>query len=998
MKSSRIQSAKHALYLLPLLLIFGTKSAIAQITPATDGTGTIVQTQNNQINISGGTQAGSNQFHSFQQFGVNAGQTANFMANPNIANILGRVMGGDTSLINGMLQVSGSNANLYLINPAGIVFGKDSSLNIPAAFTATTANGIGFGNGNWFNAIGSNNYATLTSNPTSFGFIGTSGSLVNAGNLSVNPGQSIALVGGTVVNTGTIAAPGGNITIAAIPGEKMVRIGQAGTVLSLDLPTSDRALINAPITTPLSLPALLTGGSIPSAMGVVVEDGVIKLTGGSASVNGTLNIDGTGSQSGGNAIVYADNHLSFGGTIAAKGGELGGNGGFVDTSGKGSISIAPNAKVLTTAVKGSIGTWLIDPTDLEVVATGGNGTSTIGADTIVTNLNTTSVNLQADNSITVNAAIDASGNANAGNLTLTAPTANLNQAIVLKTGSTLSGTAATVNVGATGTVQNGVDVAATGGTVKLATATYTLANTVNITKNIIVNGAGSASTKVSGNNAVQVFNVAAGSTVTLEGMSIVNGKTIGPNGNNFSNGGNGEGGGIYNAGTLTVSNSTFSGNFSNGGDGFGEFGVGGVGNGGGIYNAGILIVSNSTFSGNSINGGNNNVRADKGSGGGIYNAGTLTVNNSTLSGNSNEDVFGGGIYNAGILTVSNSTLSGNSAVSGGGINNSNTGILTVNNSTINGNSARTGSGINNDGGKLTVNNSTISNNIAQLYGGGIFNIYGTVTVNNSTISSNSAKFGGGISNLDGLALTVNNSTISGNSAQDGGGIYSTGGSVRIFSGDIYVLSGAMTIGNSIVSGNTASRGSEIYSVLTSGLNITSQGYNLFGHSNNNGLVGITVVATDITAALELNQIIGVLANNGGPTQTHALIFGSPAIGTGDPTVTTPDQRGEGRVGITDIGAFESKFIPTPPIPLPTPIPIEPTPQPAESIPIDRTHNLESPDPRKPFPSISNSKALLCAVRALNSNFQLNDPYQGIETCASKTPEIEEIDRKTQPDR
>ena len=244
-----------------MLLTFGAKSAIAQITPATDGTGTVVQTQNNQINISGGTQAGQNQFHSFQQFGVNAGQTANFMANPNIANILGRVTGGDASLINGILKVSGSNANLYLINPAGIVFGKDASLNVPGAFTATTANGIGFGNGNWFNAIGSNNYATLTANPTSFGFVGTSGSLVNAGNLSVNPGQSIALVGGTVVNTGTIAAPGGDITIAAIPGGKMVRIGQAGTVLSFDLPMSDRVLINSPMTsgrsqtiaTPLSL-------------------------------------------------------------------------------------------------------------------------------------------------------------------------------------------------------------------------------------------------------------------------------------------------------------------------------------------------------------------------------------------------------------------------------------------------------------------------------------------------------------------------------------------------------------------------------------------------------------------------------------------------------------------------------------------------------------------------------------------------------------------------
>ena len=524
MKTDRFLAAKLALILLPVLLTFGTKGAIAQITPAKDGTGTIVQTQNNQLNISGGTQAGRNQFHSFQQFGVNAGQTANFMSNPNIANIIGRVTGGDASLINGMLKVSGGNANLYLINPAGIVFGKDASLNVPAAFTATTANGIGFGTGNWFNAIGSNNYATLTANPTSFGFSGVSGSIVNAGNLSVTPGQSIALVGGTIVNTGTIVAPGGNITIAAIPGGKMVRIGQAGTVLSLDLPISDKALIKAPITTPLSLPALLTGGSVPSAMGVVVEDGVIRLIGGSASVTGTLNADGTGLQNGGNVVAYADNHLSFGGTISAKGGELGGNGGFVDTSGKGTIAIAPNAKVLTTAAKGLRGTWLIDPADLEVIdgtdgSVGGEG-STIGAGTIVAALDGTNVDLQATNSITVNAAIDASLNTNAGNLILTAPTANLNQAIVLKTGSTLSGTATTVNVGAAGTVQNGVDVSAAGGTVNLAAATYTLANEVGIAKDITVRGAGAGSTTVDGDNAVRVFNIAAGSTVTLDGMSI----------------------------------------------------------------------------------------------------------------------------------------------------------------------------------------------------------------------------------------------------------------------------------------------------------------------------------------------------------------------------------------------------------------------------------------------------------------------------------------------
>jgi filamentous hemagglutinin family protein len=100
-----------------------------------------------------GKQTGANLFHSFDKFNVNAGQTANFISTPDIQNILGRVNavnGG--SLIDGKLQVIGL-ANLFLMNPAGIVFGKGASLDINGAFTATTAKAIDF-NGKWFNASG----------------------------------------------------------------------------------------------------------------------------------------------------------------------------------------------------------------------------------------------------------------------------------------------------------------------------------------------------------------------------------------------------------------------------------------------------------------------------------------------------------------------------------------------------------------------------------------------------------------------------------------------------------------------------------------------------------------------------------------------------------------------------------------------------------------------------------------------------------------------------
>jgi filamentous hemagglutinin family protein len=114
------------------------------ITPTADGTGTVVSPNGNQFNILGGTVSGdgANLFHSFEKFGLNSGQSATFLSNPQIQNILGRVVGGNPSLINGLIQVSGGNSNLFLMNPAGIIFGPNASLNIPASFSATTATGM----------------------------------------------------------------------------------------------------------------------------------------------------------------------------------------------------------------------------------------------------------------------------------------------------------------------------------------------------------------------------------------------------------------------------------------------------------------------------------------------------------------------------------------------------------------------------------------------------------------------------------------------------------------------------------------------------------------------------------------------------------------------------------------------------------------------------------------------------------------------------------------
>src|SRR6476661_1064332 len=312
-------------------------SANAQpIAPAADGTNTVVTPNGNRYDISGGSFSGdrANLFHSFTQFGLSEGQTANFLTNPNIQNILGRITGGNPSLINGLIQVTGGNSNLFLMNPAGMIFGPNASLNVPGSFNATTATGIGFGNNQWFSAIGNNNWATLIGTPNSFAFTNwPGGSIVNSGNLTVAPSQSLSLIGGTVVNTGQLTAPSGNILISAVPGNNLVRISQAGNLLSLDIqPTANQSSLPNNWTQPvLSLPELLTGQGVAQATGLTVNpNGEVVLTGnaavpvtaGTAIASGTLNVSGN---TGGTVNILGDKVGVIAGNINASGINGGGN-------------------------------------------------------------------------------------------------------------------------------------------------------------------------------------------------------------------------------------------------------------------------------------------------------------------------------------------------------------------------------------------------------------------------------------------------------------------------------------------------------------------------------------------------------------------------------------------------------------------------------------------------------------------------------------------------
>jgi parallel beta helix pectate lyase-like protein/polymorphic membrane protein len=434
-----------------------------------------------------------------------------------------------------------------------------------------------------------------------------------------------------------------------------------------------------------------------------------------------------------------------------------------------------------------------------------------------------------------------------------------------------------------------------------------------VTHNVTINGPGAASLAVNGNATFRVFNISASTNVTISGLTITNGF--------LSNGFDG-GGGLRNDGGLNLSDVTVSGNSATSP----SYGGGGIWNRGGLTLSNVTVSSNSavnafgcggilnesgttlTITDSIISG---NSAPSNGDGGGIkFSNAQVTVMNSTVSDNSCAGIGGGIFYNAGgTLTVTNTTISNNSAGTGGGMGSYLGGlgvtIVTVTDSTISGNTAGSGGGIYNYPQALTVISSTISGNSAGDGGGILQNgSDGGLTVINSTISGNSSSgYGGGISNYStNNAETLKNSTLSGNSAPagNGGAIFNQGGPSTLQIGD--------TVLNAGPSGGT---------IFNNGGTVTSLGYNLA--SDNGG--GVLTGPGD---QINTDPMLGPLQDNGGPTFTHALLPGSPAIDHGDPSFTPPpdyDQRGPGYPRVMnariDIGSFEVQATPTP-TPTPTP--------------------------------------------------------------------------------
>jgi filamentous hemagglutinin family protein len=216
-----------------------SNTALAQVT--SDGTvNTQVNQNGNVAEITGGQTRGGNLFHSFRDFSVRTGDTASFLNSNDIANIFSRVTGGNISNINGLIKSNGS-ANLFLINPAGILFGENARLDVGGSFLGSTADSVLFEDGE-FSAVNNLNQPILTINaPIGLGLRDQPADIVNRSvvqnsaeevvGLEVNPGNNLAFVGGNIrLDRGNLTAKGGNIELGGLTEAGIVSINEDGSL------------------------------------------------------------------------------------------------------------------------------------------------------------------------------------------------------------------------------------------------------------------------------------------------------------------------------------------------------------------------------------------------------------------------------------------------------------------------------------------------------------------------------------------------------------------------------------------------------------------------------------------------------------------------------------------------------------------------------------------------------------------------------------------------
>ncbi|MBE8967459.1 filamentous hemagglutinin N-terminal domain-containing protein [Nostocales cyanobacterium LEGE 12452] len=397
-------SIKNILFLCLISIAFSQASpAKAQITPDNTLGAEASQLNQNQIingalgdKINGGATRRSNLFHSFSEFNIKEGQRVYFANPTGIENILTRVTGGNASNIFGTLGVDGA-ANLFLINPSGILFGENAQLDVQGSFVGTTANGVQFGNQGIFSATNPQAPPLLTVNPSALFFnqinqgagiqnnsiarAGTDPAGFNIYGLRVADGKSLLLVGGNVsMDGGELNAYGGRVELGGLAAPGNINLLFNGDNLSLKFPENvtraDVSLTNKAFVYveaagggDIAINARninILGGSQLNA-GIAEGLGKPEATAGDITLNATgeIKVADSGSRirnlvredskgNGGNITIDAGSFsLSDGAQLAAS--TLGqGNAGNVTVGAKNAVSLA-NGDILSTVEAGGVG-------------------------------------------------------------------------------------------------------------------------------------------------------------------------------------------------------------------------------------------------------------------------------------------------------------------------------------------------------------------------------------------------------------------------------------------------------------------------------------------------------------------------------------------------------------------------------------------------------------------------------------------------------------------
>ena len=418
---------KKSLICTSLLLAFGVASNTwaGATFDGTTGSNTSTLSGDFTVTESDGTLAGSNLFHSFSDFSINAGESATFTGTSPINNVVSRVTGTEASTFNGALTSTITGANFYFMNPNGIIFKEGASISVDGSFYATTSNYIGLGDDGIFNAD-SNTTSTLTSSPpTSFGFLNN-----NVGQITFQGTQLAEGINFTLPDGATFAVIGGDINIEQASEDSSTLLGgfgvpdSTGSLVSLqgnqfDIVSVASAGEVVPVNGGYDLSSFATLGNVSITGGSIIDANEIYIRGGNVIINDSM-------------IAPGYMALLFGLPQA--------NGGTIDIAATEQFSITGTAPMNTFFS--------------QYLGVPGGGSFLAGITTFagVNAANSATVNISGGNIVLSGAAEIKStlkGTGTAGDINITGADISLSNTAAIKTvlyGDPLGGTAANINI------------------------------------------------------------------------------------------------------------------------------------------------------------------------------------------------------------------------------------------------------------------------------------------------------------------------------------------------------------------------------------------------------------------------------------------------------------------------------------------------------------------------------------------------------------------------